>query len=308
MKNVRSTPDLPNTFVVAVQLLVICSCIAACTMVRGWWWIALGAAFVLTMNSVYFAIHEAEHGLLFSNRRINDAVGTALALFLPASYTFIRNVHLAHHIHNRSDEEVFDVYSDDDPAWWKKLQFFGILTGGFWLTLVMGNLAFAVIPMRWLSRAAQIDRPSAAVMKYVNRHNRWRIRAEAWMVLILHSTIAWWLGAWAIRYAMIYAAFGVSWSTLQYVHHYGTCRDVLRGAKNLRYGRVLDVLWLNHGWHLTHHLHPTVSWLHLQQITGDDEPRTESLGRAYLKMWRGPILTREHVKNRYDGIVAQYQR
>jgi len=160
--------------------------------------------------------------------------------------------------------------------------------------------------MRWLSSAAQLDRPSSAVMKYVTRHNQWRIRAQAWTVLILHSTIAWWLGSAAIRYALIYAMFGVSWSTLQYVHHYGTCRDVLRGAKNLRYGPILDRLWLNHGWHLTHHLHPTVPWLRLQQVAANNEPRAESLASAYLKMWRGPILTTEHVKNQYDGIVAQH--
>jgi fatty acid desaturase len=306
MKEIRSIPDLPNAAIVMLQLLLIGACISACAVVRGGWWILLAAAFVLTMNSVYFAIHEAEHGLLFSNRRINHAAGTVLALFLPASYMFIRNVHLAHHIHNRSDEEVFDVYSTDDPAWWKKFQFFGILTGGFWLTLVLGNIVFVLIPMRWLSRAAQFDRPSAAVMRYVTPHNQWRIRIQAWTVLTLHSTIALWLGSAAIRYALIYAMFGVSWSTLQYVHHYGTGRDVLRGAKNLRYGRILDRLWLNHGWHLTHHLHPTVPWLHLQQVAADNEPRTESLVNAYLKMWRGPILTTEHVKNRYDGIVAQH--
>jgi fatty acid desaturase len=306
MRPARASADVPNTAVVSVQLLAIFSCIAACKIVDLRWWIVLGVVFVLTMNSVYFSIHEAEHGLLFSNRRANNAAGTLLSFFLPASFTFIRNAHLAHHIHNRSDEEVFDVYTSDDPAWWKQFQFFGILTGVFWVTLVLGNLALAIVPMRWLSNAAQLDRHSAAIMKYVNRRNKWRIRAEAWAVLILHSTIAWQLGSWAIRYAMIYLVFGISWSTLQYVHHYGTCRDVLRGAKNLRYGPVLDLLWLNHGWHLTHHLHPTVSWVHLREVGSDAEPCTESLASAYLKMWRGPILTTDHVKNEYDGIVAQH--
>jgi fatty acid desaturase len=305
MNKVRAIPDVANSFILAAQFALILGCVAACRTAGGWWWIALGAGFVVTMNSVYFAIHEAEHGLLFSNRRANDLAGTVLALFLPASYTLIRTVHLAHHIHNRSDEEVFDVYFREDPAWWKKLQFFGILTGGFWLSLVLGNVALAILPMGWLTSAAQADRPSATVMKYVNRGNPWRIRAESWMVIGLHSTIGWWLGSRAIGYAAMYAAFGLSWSTLQYVHHYGTCRDVLRGAKNLRYGRILDALWLNHGWHLTHHLHPTVPWLHLRHIAGEDEPRTESLGSAYLKMWRGPILTAEHAKNQYDGNVRQ---
>lgn len=305
MTRVHEIPNAANAVVVAVQLSVVAFCIAECRMANRWWCIVIGAAFVLTLNSVYFAIHEAEHGLLLSNRRCNELAGTVLSVLLPAPYTFIRNVHLAHHVHNRSDDEVFDLYFEEDTGWWKKLQFFGILTGGFWLSLVVGNIALAMIPMRWLSKAMEIDRPSAAVIRYVNRRNQWWIRAEAWMVLLFHSTVCWLLGPRAITYGLIYLVFGMSWSTLQYVHHYGTCRDVLRGAKNLRYGWPLDALWLNHGWHLTHHLHPTVSWLHLHRVAGEDEPRTESLGSAYLKMWRGPLLTRERVQNRYDGHVVQ---
>ena len=305
MSETRAIPDSVNAIVVAVQLSAVCACIAACENARGWWCAALCLVFVLVMNSVYFAIHEAEHGLLFSSRPVNNLAGTILALFLPTSFTLVRTVHLAHHIHNRSDEEVFDVYFKEDPAWWKKLQFFGILTGGFWLTVVAGNLPLALLPKRWLASVLQVDRPSAAVMRYVNRHNHWRIRAESWLVILFHSAIMWRLASGVVPYALMYLAFGVSWSTLQYVHHYATCRDVLRGAKNLRYGPLLDRLWLNHGWHLTHHLHPTVPWLHLERIAGADEPRAESLVSAYLKMWRGPILTDVHVENLYDGNVAQ---
>jgi fatty acid desaturase len=306
MKNNGSIPNLPNAVVVALQLSVVAACVVACKSLNGWWSVSLGLLFVLTLNSVYFAIHEAEHGLLFSSRRVNSVAGTILSILLPAPYTFVRNVHLAHHVHNRSDDEVFDFYFEEDPARWKRLQFFGILTGGFWLTLVVANIVLALIPMRWLAPAMAIDRPSAAVIRYVNRRNQWRIRGESWTVLLFHSAICWWLGRHAIQYAIMYLIFGMSWSTLQYVHHYGTCRDVLRGAKNLHYGWPLDALWLNHGWHLTHHLHPTVSWLHLPQAAGENEPCVESLGRAYLTMWRGPILTTERVQNRYDGNVVQY--
>lgn len=305
MKSVRSIPNAVNLVIVVLQLALIAGLVVGCSRASGWWWMAVGTGFVLTFNSVYFSIHEAEHGLLFSQCRMNSVAGTILALFLPAPYSFVRNVHLAHHVHNRSDDEVFDLYFEEDPAWWKKLQFFGILTGGFWLTLVVGNIALALIPMRWLSRMMDVDRPSAAVMRYVNRRNQWGIRAQAWLVLLVHSGICWWLGPKAIAYGLMYLIFGMSWSTLQYVHHYGTCRDVLRGAKNLRYGWPLDALWLNHGWHLTHHLHPTVSWMHLRQVAGHDELRSESLARAYLKMWRGPVLSAERVQNRYDGYVVQ---
>lgn len=305
MNKFRPIPNVLNLALVGMQLVLIAGLIVACRDARGWWWIGLGALYVLILNSVYFAIHEAEHGLLFSQPRMNYLAGILLAIFLPAPYTFIRNVHLAHHVHNRSDDEVFDVYFEEDPAWWKKVQFFGILTGGFWLTLVLGNIALALIPTRWLSKSMQIDRPSAAVMRYVTRRNQWVIRAEAWLVVLIHSAICWWLGRNAIAYGLMYLVFGMSWSTLQYVHHYGTCRDVLRGAKNLHYGWPLDALWLNHGWHLTHHLHPTVPWVHLREVAGEHEPCDESLAGAYFRMWRGPVLSTERVQNRYDGYVVQ---
>jgi fatty acid desaturase len=301
----RTIPNTLNGLVVAAQLLIVSGCIASCFWNSGWQWVVVGALFVVVMNSVYFAIHEAEHGVLFSNPAINHLAGTILALFMPAPYTLIRRVHLGHHIYNRSDEEVFDVYFENEPAWWKKLQFFGLLTGGFWLTMVIGNVALALLPMRWIVRAMQVDRPSATAMKYVHRHGDWQIRAEAWLLIAFHSTIAWCLGPRALGYGLMYFAFGTSWSTLQYVHHYGTCRDVLRGAKNLRYGKILDLLWMHHGWHLTHHLHPTVSWLHLPNLAESHEQPTESLVAAYLKMWRGPILTSIHVKNQYEGNVGQ---
>ena len=35
-------------------------------------------AFALVMNSVYATIHEAEHRMLFSNRRLNETAGVLL--------------------------------------------------------------------------------------------------------------------------------------------------------------------------------------------------------------------------------------
>lgn len=300
----RPIPNLLNGVIVVAQLCCITLCIACCAREESWPWIAAIVPFAVAMNSVYFVIHEAEHGVLFSNRSLNHFTGTVLSLFMPASYTLLRRVHLAHHIHNRSDDETFDIYFETDPAWWKKLQFFGILTGGFWLTVVVGNLILAVVPARLVVRTLRKDRQSATLTQYMDRDNSWRIRVESWAVIALHAMILIWLGSNAIRYMAMYALFGITWSTLQYVHHYDTCRDVLRGAKNLRYGRLLDLLWLHHGWHLTHHLHPTESWLYLPGIAASDEQPTESLGQAYVRMWRGPVLTTERVANTYEGNVG----
>src|SRR5689334_21974039 len=114
MNEARSIPNALNAAIVAAQLAIVVGSILSCKWIIGWQWIAVGFVFVVTMNSVYFAIHEAEHGVLFSSRRINHFVGTILSLFMPAPYTLIRRIHLAHHVHNRSDDETFDLYFESD--------------------------------------------------------------------------------------------------------------------------------------------------------------------------------------------------
>ena len=93
---------------------------------------------------------------------------------------------------------------------------------------------------------------------------------------------------------------------MQYVHHYGTERHVTRGARNLRLWAPIDRLWLNHNWHLAHHEHPTVPWIHLPRLI----PESETVERgfllwSYLKMWRGPRKASKHVENRYAGRIIR---
>lgn len=73
------------------------------------------------------------------------------------------------------------------------------------------------------------------------------------------------------HYAVLYGTFGFIWFAMQYVHHFGTERHVTRGARNLFVFRPLDALWLNHNWHLAHHEHPTVPWIHLPRLAEEDK-------------------------------------
>ena len=103
----------------------------------------------------------------------------------------------------------------------------------------------------------------------------------------------------------MYAGFGFSWSAMQYVHHYGTTRHVLEGARNLWIWGPLDALWLNHNWHLTHHKHPTVPWIHLPRLGRRENPERGFLPAHYALMWKGPRKATDHVKNRYAGRVIR---
>ncbi|MBC8126397.1 MAG: fatty acid desaturase [Gloeobacteraceae cyanobacterium ES-bin-144] len=128
---------------------------------------------------------------------------------------------------------------------------------------------------------------------------------ESLGALLLHgSLILWWdIPVW--HWFAVLCGFGIMWSAMQYVHHFGTSRDVMNGAVNLRTWRWLDVLWLNHNWHLRHHQQPTVPWIYLPFLeAGETETRGHILA-AYWKMWRGPRFTMERVKNRYAGKIIR---
>lgn len=301
----ETIPSAANAAIVAAQVAAVAALFAVAPGARGWTLAALALAFALVMNSVYSTIHEAEHAILFRGRRINDAAGVAMALLFPAPFHLLRQGHLGHHMRNRSDDEAFDFWFDGEHPLWKRLQFYGILTGFYWLTVVLGNVAVLLVPRLFDRAKFAFDRPSAAFMDALNpAYWKW-IRLEALAAIALQSAIVFSMGD-AVAWGAMYAAFGFSWSAMQYVHHFGTERDVMNGARNLRIFAPVDALWLNHNWHRTHHRHPTVPWIHLPSLAREEEEGERGfLPVAYLKMWRGPRYSSDHVENRYAGRIIR---
>src|SRR5688500_4900624 len=124
------------------------------------------------MNSVYSIIHEAAHAMLFGNRPANDLTGAFMSLFFPAPFHLIRQGHLGHHLRNRSDDEAFDLYFDDDHWLWRAAAFYGILTGFYWLIVVLSNVVFLFSPYPRSSKFWEVDRPSAAFIRSLNPRYR----------------------------------------------------------------------------------------------------------------------------------------
>jgi len=299
-------PGRLNLAIATVQLIVLAALLALAGAADSPWTLAgMVIGYALVMNSAYAMLHEAEHGLLHSNRKINDFTGTVLALFFPAPFHLLRQGHIGHHLRNRSDDEAFDFYFDGESRVWKTLQLYGILTGFFYLAVVLGN-AIALVHPGWLkARWADFDRPTRALLDSLNPRYFQLIRIEGLAVMLFHAG---WMGFWNVppaRYLMLLGGFGLLWSALQYVHHFGTERDVLKGARNLRTWPWLDALWLNHNWHRNHHARPTVPWVNLPEITADADGDRGRLLAAYLRMWRGPRHTDERVKNHHAGKIIR---
>lgn len=303
--NPLAIPNRLNLLIVAAQLLGIFGCIATVSHIGGGWpLLLLAVAFGILMNSVYSIIHEAEHGMLFSHRGWNDFVGCVMALFFPAPYHLIRQGHLGHHLRNRSDDEAFDFYFEGDHKLWKILVLYGILTGLYYVVVVLSNVVFLILPFREDKKYWHVDQASAAFMESLNPRYRLLIRLECAAVVALHTGVVWALQIPVWHYAAMYAGFGFMWSAMQYVHHYGTERHVTRGARNLWIWKPLDLVWLNHNWHLTHHSHPSVPWVHLPDTAAaDGKVERGFLLTAYLKMWRGPQPAPDSVPNAHAGKI-----
>jgi fatty acid desaturase len=259
----------------------------------------------ILMNAVYSLIHEAEHNLFHPDRRVNDAAGVVLALLFPAPFHLLRQGHLGHHLRNRSDDEAFDVYFPGDNALWKHAQLYGILAGFYWVVVVLSSVIALARPSLLQPDRVRFDRPTTALLESLNPRYARLIRLEALAIVALHGSLPWLLSVPLSHYVIVLYGFGLSWSGLQYVHHFGTVRDVRRGARNLKTWPLLDAVWLNHNYHLTHHMHPTVPWIHLPRIPLGIEATRQSLLRAYVRMWQGPRLTTTRVHNRYGGLVVR---
>ena len=251
--------------------------------------LAIAITFGFLMNFSYALAHEAQHGILFPNKWLNDAAGVVLFLFFPAPFHLTRQGHLHHHAANRTHNETIDLCYPNEPLWWKRIQFYGILTGFFWITVVLGGFVIGLLPnVTRLRRFFGFDNLTDGLLERLNPRHLPAIRVELALIVMLHSAILFALDVPLTSYVAMYAAFGISWSTLQYVHHYGTPLDPIEGARNLATCRLIDRLWLNHNYHLTHHRNPVLPWVYLEEVATLEGTPRESMLRAYLRMWRGP--------------------
>jgi len=299
-------PTTLNLLVIALQLCAMFAIFYGASVANAWWQLALLAlAFAVVGNSVYSIIHEAEHHMLHPNVVLNDFLGAFMALFFPAPYHLLRQGHLCHHRANRSDDEAFDLYFDGDQPIVKWLKFYGIITGVYWVMVVLSNIVVLLFPFLVKKQLYEFDEPFAKFVEVLDPRYRWLIKLEAFLVIVLHATIIWGMGIPFWNYAIVYFGFGFSWSAMQYVHHCGTTRHVTDGTRNLWIFGPVDRLWLHHNWHLTHHKQPTVPWIHLPRLGQQQDPNRGFLPWYYLKMWRGPRYTEKHVENRYTGRVSK---
>lgn len=271
----------------AVVCLLAASRSEAKLALAGW-----ALAFSFAMQLVYALIHQAEHGVLHRDPRVNHWTGVALAWLFPASFTMIRTTHQGHHLRNRTDYEMFDLYYPTDLRPLKFAQFYAILLGLFWPVVPIGALIAAISPR--IFRLAPFRRAlsTSYLLGDIRDEQKGAIRIEVALNVLVFAALFAWCDLRLGAVAWCYAAFAFNWSTRQYVSHAFTPRQVYDGALNLRTDPVSSLLLLRGEWDLNHHRYPTIPWIHLPRVSASTEQRGSYL-RQYLRQWLGPRLCTE---------------
>jgi fatty acid desaturase len=292
------TPVIPwraNLMIAVLALAMDAGCLWTASHAQAWPLILVAALVFSFSNHTLFAIvHEAVHGILMPSRYWNECLGSLLAATFPQAFCLQRAFHLSHHRNNRTDSEFFDAIRTDDVAWIKRVQWYGILLGEYWLRIPVACLLWLLFPgfllwphLRDTKRAAVRSWGGYGVLESLSRVPPLRSRLEViWAIAI--QCAAWhWLDLTPLGWALCYGAFALNWGSLQYAAHAFSERSVRDGAFDLRAARWLRAFLLNYHLHLAHHRNPHIPWHDLPKHIDDSRERPTFLGQ-YASMWRGP--------------------
>jgi fatty acid desaturase len=251
-------------------------------------------AFSFVGNTIFACLHECVHGLFHTRTTINETFGCICAAFFPTGLSFQRAAHLGHHQHNRTPMEMFDYYGPSDSRILKTIQWYGIISGVYWVTVPVCWFVYLVCPV---------------VFRPASRHSKWsdagedtgvpayiralcpapplRTRAEILFTIAFQVLLINLLDLTFFGWILCYLAFGLQWSALQYADHAFSPLDVVEGAWDLRVSPVVQAIFLNYHLHLAHHRNPAVPWIHLPSCVDPTRPRPRFLFQ-YALMWLGP--------------------
>jgi len=292
-----STYPIPARLNLVLTLAVFASSLALLVLASRldqWWQILLaGVAFSYVMLTNYALLHEATHHNLHPNPRVNHALGVLAGILFPMPFSLIHTTHQNHHIRNRTDSEMFDLYYPTDSRFRKYVQWYGILTGFFWPMVPIGAVLFSL----GTRRVREMIMSSRTITGgYLMSEIRGRvvgaIRIEMLLIVAFFVAAFWLLDLRWQAVLICYACFSFNWSTRQYIGHAYTKRHVTDGAWNLRHNPLMTWILLHGEYDLNHHRRPDVPWFHLPKLTRSEEPRL-SYVMQYWRQWRGPVPARE---------------
>jgi len=250
---------------------------------KGWWWLAVPLALLLShlMHGFLIAFHEAAHGLLRKNRVLNEIDGILMGFMSLTSFTLYRALHQKHHVNlaTERDLELWPFVDTRSPLWARRLAAFLEL-----------NLGLCYTP--YLFWRVFFRRPSPIT----NRQVRLRI----WLELL--GGVAVWAGIiWAVAtfnlwpyliFSYLLPAFiaGNLQSWRKYIEHVGLSGNSARSATrsivaDTWFGKLVSLTLLHEPLHGVHHIKSSMPHSELPGHTDWLEPAEEGDTQPFPNYW-----------------------
>ena len=222
------------------------------------------------MHGMLIGFHEASHGLLRKNRRLNEIDGVIIGIFSLTSFSLYRAAHQLHHAYlaSKRDEELWPFVLPGMPRWARVLAAV--------LELGLGLFYTPFLFVRTFLRAGSPIR---------NKKLRRRIWTEfalaggVWFCLL--AAVAWG-GAWnyflCMYLAPAYLASNMqSWR--KYIEHVGLTGSTVNSSTRSivsegPLGRLVSFTLLHEPYHGVHHRHAGLPHAELPQFTSELVPKS----------------------------------
>jgi fatty acid desaturase len=254
-------------------------------------WVALVAAmtFAFVNNTPFSLMHEAVHGVGAATPSRNYVLGVVAGWMFPTAFSLQKVAHLGHHARNRTDRELYDYYLPGESRWVRNAWLYGgNLLGLYWFCIPLSNGLYLIATPFYRSRVF-VERiaPAIGFGQYVRdlvELPSGRIRLEIAFAFAYQATLWWALSLTWQGWLLAHWVFALHWSSLQYVDHAWSPRDVVNGAWDLRVSAPVRWLALNYHYHLAHHRHPSAPWTSLPRLaTREGQP---TFWQVYWSLWR----------------------
>jgi len=289
----RNTALVLTVFTLQVTLLILASHVDGLLLI----FIALAFSFLFLTN--YSLIHDGGHKMLHKNPTMNRLLDALCGLNFPASGTMMSMTHDAHHFCNRTEHEMFDCYYPDDNLVIKYFQWYGVLLGPFWLSVVIATFVVSLFPNILNSSLVKKSRSASELFFNIDRNTIWMIRAEAIAIISYFYILYHFAGLKLWPTVLLFTLGGINWSTRQYVFHHLSERSVINGAFNLKMSKPMQACLLNYNFHQTHHNKPHIPWIYLPELAQNNFAPISYL-KQYFRQFKPPYLLKEACPKQID--------
>ena len=237
----------------------------------GWFWVSLLLMLFVShvMHGMLIAFHEASHGLLRKNRRLNEIDGVIIGVMSFTSFNLYRAAHQLHHaqLSTQRDEELWPFDIPGSPRWLRVLCAVLELTAGMFYT-----------PFLFIRTFFRNGSPIR------NKKLRRRIWGEfiltpvvwAGILGLVAVTGTWKYFVWLYLVPAFLAANMQSWR--KYIEHVGLTGSTVNGSTrsiiaNGPLGKFVALTLLHEPFHGVHHWRSGIPHAELPLFASELEPK-----------------------------------